>query len=48
MNVISFAVIQDIDKALDYLEENGFHALIFKQEKNIFVRVQIFSKSSQQ
>ena len=36
MNVISFAVIQDIDKALDYLEENGFHALIFKQEKEHF------------
>jgi len=36
MNVLSASVITGIDGALDHLEENGFHALIFKQEKEHF------------
>ena len=36
MNVLSASVITGIDSALDYLEENGFHALIFRQEKEHF------------
>jgi len=36
MNVISMGVIQDINKSLDFLEDEGFHALIFKQEKEHF------------
>ena len=36
MNVLSASVITGINGALDYLEENGFHALIFKQEKEHF------------
>ena len=36
MNVISLGVIPGVGEALDFLEENGFHALVFKQEKEHF------------
>ena len=36
MNVLSAAVITDTDNALDFLEANDFHALIFRQEKEHF------------
>jgi 3-hydroxyacyl-CoA dehydrogenase len=36
MNVLSASVITGINSALDYLENNDFHALIFKQEKEHF------------
>jgi len=36
MNVLSSNVLTELPKCLDYLEENGFHALIFKQEQEHF------------
>ncbi len=36
MNVLSSGVLLDIPNCLDFLEENGFHALIFRQEKEHF------------
>jgi 3-hydroxyacyl-CoA dehydrogenase len=36
MNVLSSGVLVDIPNCLDFLEENGFNALIFRQEKEHF------------
>jgi len=36
MNVLSSSVLTELPECLDYLENNGFHALIFKQEKEHF------------
>ena len=36
MNVLSSSVLIELPKCLDYLEDNGFHALIFKQEQEHF------------
>jgi 3-hydroxyacyl-CoA dehydrogenase len=36
MNVLSLAVIKGIDNSLDFLEENGYSALVIKQEDNHF------------
>jgi len=36
MNVLSSSVLTELPECLDYLENNGFHALIFKQEQEHF------------
>ena len=36
MNVLSSSVLTELPKCLDFLEDNGFNALIFKQEQEHF------------
>jgi len=36
MNVLSSSVLTELPECLDYLENNGFHALIFRQEQEHF------------
>ena len=36
MNVLSSSVLTELPECLDYLENNGFHALVFKQEQEHF------------
>jgi len=36
MNVLSSSVLTELPECLDYLENNGFHALVFRQEQEHF------------
>ncbi len=36
MNVLSASVLTELPECLDYLESNGFHALVFRQEQEHF------------
>lgn len=36
MNVLSSSVLTELPERLDYLENNGFHALVFRQEQEHF------------
>ncbi len=36
MNVLSSSVLTELPKCLDFLEDNSFNALIFKQEQEHF------------
>jgi 3-hydroxyacyl-CoA dehydrogenase len=36
MNVLSSSVLTELPECLDYLESNGFHALVIRQEQEHF------------